>query len=124
VIAVTGLLYAAFYILTALAAITYYRRRILIRPADTLTLGILPLAAIGFLGWVVVKSVQTAPAPQLWSLAGILAVGVIVLTSARLTLRSPFLRDPPGKRHPHPPAQPNLNIRCAGAPPRTPVHGA
>jgi hypothetical protein len=45
-----GLLYSAFYILTALAAIAYYRRRIIARPRDLVWLGVLPLAATGFLG--------------------------------------------------------------------------
>ena len=94
VIAVTGLLYAAFYVLTALAAITYYRRRVITRPWDALTLGVLPLAATGFLVWVIVKSVQAAPAPQRWSLVGIIGAGLILMLCARFTLRSPFFRIP------------------------------
>ena len=61
VIALTGLLYAAFYILTALAAITYYRRRIFSNVMDAVVLGILPLAAAAFLGWILVKSLVGAP---------------------------------------------------------------
>jgi amino acid transporter len=94
VIAVTGLLYAAFYILTALAAITYYRRRVLTSPWDTLTLGILPLAATGFLAWVIVQSVQAAPPAQLWSLAGILTAGLAAMAAARYGLRSAFFAIP------------------------------
>ena len=90
VIAVTGLLYATFYILTALAAITYYRRRVFSNAWDALILGILPIAAVGFLGWVLVKSLQTAPASQIWSLAGITGAGVILMLCARFILRSPF----------------------------------
>jgi amino acid transporter len=92
VINVTGLLYAAFYILTALAAIVYYRRRVFTSAWDALILLILPLAAIGFLGWVIVKSVQTAPAPQIWSLAGIAAAGLILMLCARFLLKSPFFQ--------------------------------
>jgi len=51
VIAVTGLLFSIFYILTALAAVVYYRRRVLRSARDALMLGILPLAAAAFLGW-------------------------------------------------------------------------
>ena len=51
-IAVTTLIYAAFYILTALTAITYYWRRVFSNPLDGVILGILPLAAAGFLGWI------------------------------------------------------------------------
>ncbi|HLX47887.1 MAG TPA: APC family permease [Streptosporangiaceae bacterium] len=94
VINVTGLLYAAFYMLTALAAIVYYRRRIVSHAGDMLTLGILPLAAVGFLGWVVVKSLQAAPTVQIWSLAGVVGTGLVLMFAARFILRSPFFRIP------------------------------
>jgi amino acid transporter len=90
VINVTGLLYAAFYILTALAAIAYYRRRIFRHAWDALVLGVLPVGAVGFLGWVVVKSLQAAPAPQIWSLAGVIGVGLVLMLTGRFVLRSPF----------------------------------
>jgi amino acid transporter len=61
VIAVTGFLFSIFYILTAVAAMTYYRRRIVGRPWDFVTVGLLPLGAGGFLGWVFVKSLGEAP---------------------------------------------------------------
>ena len=56
VIDVTGLLYASFYILTAFSAIVYYRRRVLSNAWDMLLVGILPLAAAGFLVWIVAES--------------------------------------------------------------------
>ncbi len=99
-IAVTGLLYAGFYILTALAAITYYRRRILASAKDGLTLGLLPLAAAGFLGWIMAQSLRTAPASQVWSLAGILAAGLVLMLIARFGLRSAFFRLPRESDHP------------------------
>jgi amino acid transporter len=89
-IAVTGLLYAGFYVLTGLAAIVCYRRRILASPLDAMTVGVLPLAAAGFLVWLLARSVQAAPAAQLWSLAGILAAGVMALLVARFGLRPAF----------------------------------
>jgi amino acid transporter len=89
-----GLLFGVFYILTALATMAYYRRRILTSPTDTLTLGILPLAAAAFLGWVLVKSIQTAPPSQNWSLLGILIVGVLLMLIARFGLRSRFFAVP------------------------------
>ena len=64
VVAVTGLLFAVFYILTALATIVYYRRRVLSGLRDGLILGVLPLGAAGFLGWIFVRSVQLAPSQQ------------------------------------------------------------
>jgi amino acid transporter len=104
VVDVSGLLFAAFYVLTALATIVYYRRRVVSTLRDALILGILPLAAAGFLAWVIARSVATAPASQQWSLAAILAAGLLLMLAARYGLRSPFFRIPresdaaPGQR--------------------------
>jgi amino acid transporter len=89
-IAVTALLYAAFYVLTALAAIVYYWRRVFSNVLDAVILGVLPLAAAGFLAWIFVKSVQAATSPQVWSLVGIVGVGVILMIVARVVLRPQF----------------------------------
>jgi amino acid transporter len=94
VIDVTGLLYAGFYILTGLAAIVYYRRRVFSNAGDALLVGILPLAAAGFLAWIVVKSLLAAPASQIWSIVGIVAAGVVLMFIARFVLRSPFFQLP------------------------------
>jgi hypothetical protein len=92
VIDVTGLLFAIFYILTALATIVYYRRRVIGSFWDAVSLGILPLGAAGFLGWMFVKSLQSAAWQQRWSLIGIVVVGVILMFSARYILQSPFFQ--------------------------------
>jgi amino acid transporter len=91
---VTGVLYASFYILTALSAIVYYRRHVFSNLWDAVLIGILPLAAAGFLVWIVAKSTMSAPASQRWSLLGILAAGVILMLIARLGLRSSFFQIP------------------------------
>ena len=90
VIDVSGILYASFYLLTALSAVVYYRRRIFSNAWDAVLVGIFPVAAAGFLVWIVVRSVQNAPASQRWSLVGIIAVGLILMLAARFILRSPF----------------------------------
>ena len=90
VIDVTGLLFAIFYILTALATIVYYRRRVISSAWDAVSLGILPLGAAGFLAWMFVKSLQSAAWTQRWSLIGIVVVGVLLMFSARYILQSPF----------------------------------
>jgi amino acid transporter len=90
VIDVTGLLFAIFYILTALATIVYYRRRVISSFWDAVSLGVLPLGAACFLGWMFVKSLQSAAWTQRWSLIGIVVVGVILMFSARYILQSPF----------------------------------
>jgi amino acid transporter len=92
VIDVTGLLFSIFYILTALAAVAYYRRRIVSGVVDFVTVGLLPLGAAGFLGWIFVKSLGEAPWSQRWSLIGIVIAGLVVVFSARFILRSPFFQ--------------------------------
>jgi hypothetical protein len=92
VIDVTGLLFSIFYILTALATSVYYRRRVLRSAWDALILGILPLGAAVFLGWVFGKTIQSAPMPEIWSLTGIVAAGLILLLVARFVLHSPFFQ--------------------------------
>jgi amino acid transporter len=90
VIAVTGFLFSIFYIMTALAATVYYRRRVFSTVWDFLTLLVLPLGAAGFLGWVLVKSLLAAQAAWNWSLIGIIVVGIVMMVLARFSLRSPF----------------------------------
>jgi len=43
--------------------------------------------AAGFLVWIIARSVQAAPAAQIWSLAAIVVAGVAVLLAARFGLR-------------------------------------
>jgi amino acid transporter len=94
VIDVTGMLFAIFYILTALATVVYYRGRVFSSGRDFLILGLLPLGAAGFLGWILAMSVRAASAPELWSLAGIVGAGLLLLLSARFVLRSQFFQIP------------------------------
>jgi amino acid transporter len=89
-VSVTGLLFATFYMLTALAAVTYYRRRILSNAWDMVLVGVLPLAAAGFLGWVVVKSLQAEPTSQKWALVAIVGSGIVLMFVARFILQAPF----------------------------------
>lgn len=91
---VTGLLYIAFYILTALSAVVYYRRRVFSNAWDAVLIGILPIGAAAFLAWILVKSLAAAPASQIWSVVAIVGVGVILMLVARFVLRSPFFQIP------------------------------
>jgi amino acid transporter len=86
----TGILYATFYCVTALAAMVYYRRRVLSNVSDALTLGLLPLASIVFLAWIAIKSIFNAPAAQNYSLLGFVVVGLILLLMAKFVWRSSF----------------------------------
>jgi amino acid transporter len=86
----TGLLFAVFYVFTALATITYYRHRLTRSVWDALMLGILPLGAAAFLVWMFVKSVMAESWPLNWSLIGIAGVGILLMLIARLAGSSFF----------------------------------
>jgi amino acid transporter len=90
VIDVTGLLFAIFYVLTALATIVYYRRRVFAGVRDAVILGLLPLGAAGFLGWMFVESLRQQSTATKNSLAGVIVVGLILMLVARFGLRSRF----------------------------------
>jgi amino acid transporter len=90
VVAISGILFAIFYILTALATIVYYRSRVLSNVKDAIVLGLLPLGAAGFLAWLVEKSLQQAPSSQVWSVVGVFVAGLLMMLVARFVLRSPF----------------------------------
>jgi amino acid transporter len=92
VIDVSGLLFGSFYILTAFATVVYYRRRVYTNAWDALILGVLPVGAAGFLGWIIYQSVKDAPASQIWSLVGVVVIGVILMFGSRFVLRSPFFQ--------------------------------
>jgi amino acid transporter len=92
VVDLTGLLFAIFYVLTALAAIVYYRRRVFSSLWDALILGLLPLASAGFLVWMVYKSMSEAAAAQNYSLLGIAVVGLLLMLVARFGLKSWFFQ--------------------------------
>jgi amino acid transporter len=94
VIDVTGLLFSIFYILTALATVVYYRRRLVSSVWNAIVLGLLPLAAAGFLAWILIKSLLSAAAAELWSLTGIILAGLVMMIIARSVLHSSFFRLP------------------------------
>jgi amino acid transporter len=90
VIAVAGLLFTVLYVLTVIAMVVYYRHLVVSSARHFLTLGVLPVAAAGFLAWILVKSVLAAPAPQVWSLVSVVGVGLLLMLAARFWLRSAF----------------------------------
>jgi amino acid transporter len=93
VVDVTGLLFAVFYVLTALATMTYFRTRIFSSVRDAVTLGLLPTAAAVFLVWMVFESLKNAGSsfyPELWSLLGVLGLGIVLMLVARFILQASF----------------------------------
>jgi hypothetical protein len=55
-------------------------------------IGILPFAAAGFLAWIMIRSMQTAPAAQNWTVLAVVIVGVALLLIARFVMRSSFFQ--------------------------------
>ncbi len=101
VIAVSGLLFGSFYVLTALATVVYYRRRVVSGAWNALILGILPFLAALFLCWVIWPTVKDAPPSEIWSLVGVAVLGVLLMFAARFILKSPFFhiqRESDGQR--------------------------
>ena len=97
VIAIVGQLLAMLYILTTLAALIYFRRRIIASWRDAIIAGILPLGAAGFLGYILYRSISSAwdgAQAQVWTLLGVVAAGLVMMLIARFGLRSTFFRLP------------------------------
>jgi amino acid transporter len=92
VVSVAGLLFAIFYVLTALATVVYFRRRVVSSAWDFVVLGVLPVGAIAFLVWMFVKSVLGEVAALNWSLVGVVASGLLVMLAMRVFLRAPFFQ--------------------------------
>jgi len=97
IIALLGDFLAILYILTTLAALTYYRRRIIASWRDAIIVGVLPLGAAGFLGWVLDQNISSAwdtSRAQVWTLVGVVVSGLVMMLIARFVLRSVFFRLP------------------------------
>ena len=70
----------------------YYRRRVFTSVWDSVILGILPLGAAGFLGWIVVKSLAAPPRRRSGRWSASSSLGVVLMLAARFILRSPFFQ--------------------------------
>jgi amino acid transporter len=90
----TGLLYAGFYVLTAVATIVYFRRRVVSGFWNAIILGLLPLGSAAFLVWLVYKSVQTTTNSENIALEIVFGSGIILMLIARFGLKSPFFSVP------------------------------
>jgi amino acid transporter len=84
-VAGTGILFTSYYILSGLALIAYYRRRVFSSPVNAVMLGVLPLAAVVFLGWIIWKTMAANHANVNWTIAGIVGVGFVVMVAVRMS---------------------------------------
>jgi amino acid transporter len=85
-VAGTGILFTCYYILTAAAMITYYRRRVFSSPVGAFMNGLLPLAAAVFLGWIIYKAMAANAANVNWTIGGIVGVGIVLMFLTRLSV--------------------------------------
>jgi hypothetical protein len=47
--------------------------------------GVLPLAGVVFLGWIIWKAMQGNAANVNWTIVGIVAVGIVLMAATRMT---------------------------------------
>jgi amino acid transporter len=88
VVGVSGLLFTIFYVMTGLAMMVYYRRRIFAGVVDFLTIGLLPLGSVVLLGWVFEKTIVQVPRGELYTVLSVIGSGIVVMVLQRL-LRNP-----------------------------------
>jgi hypothetical protein len=70
----------------------YYRSQLRSGGRNLISVGLLALAAAGFLVWVIVKSVAGFSRGENFTLAGVLVTGIAVLVFAQVVKRSPFFK--------------------------------
>ncbi len=90
VVGVSGLLFTIFYVMTGLAMMVYYRRRITASLVDFLTIGLLPLASIVLLGWVFDKTITQVPLGEVYTIYAVIGTGIVVMILQRLLRRPEF----------------------------------
>jgi amino acid transporter len=88
VVGVSGLLFTIFYVMTGLAMMVYYRRRIMASVMDFITLGLLPAGSIVLLGWVFEKTIVQVPRGEVYVIIIVLGTGIVVMLLERW-LRNP-----------------------------------
>ncbi len=79
-----------FYIGTAVATIWYYRAVLRRSLVDLLLIGIVPLCGAAMLVWVLAKSIPPLGDTAKWTLAGVGALGLVLMCVSAFVLRSPF----------------------------------
>jgi amino acid transporter len=94
VVNVTSVLFMTFYILTAMAMVAYYRRRLFSSLGSGFFLGVLPVASAIGLAWIIYEYMKspTVTASVDWSLVGVVGLGIVLLFVARFVLKSPFFQ--------------------------------
>src|SRR5260221_4891682 len=85
----TGILFGTFYAFGALANTWYFRSEIRRRFRGFLLVAAIPLGAVAFLGWIIIKSLQTFSSGTITALA--ITVGLCVVAMLAVPAnKSPF----------------------------------
>jgi amino acid transporter len=93
IVATTGVLYGTFYSISALTNAWYFRSQLREGAGNLLWVGVLPIAAAGFLTWIIVKSIIGFDQGENLTLVGVVASGLVMLAIAHVK-KSPFFGIP------------------------------
>jgi amino acid transporter len=97
VVSVDGLLFAVYYALTGIATAVYFRKLAVTGPWAIVQLAVFPLAAAGFLAYIIVRSVEGLggwSGRDLVSLYVMLGIGVAIMLYVRITGGSDYFSLP------------------------------
>lgn len=100
----TGILFGTFYAFGALANTWYFRSEIRRSLRGFLLVAAIPLGAVAFLGWIIIKSLQTFSSGAITALAITIGLGVVAMLAARAN-KSPFFALPRERYVPRPAAE-------------------
>jgi amino acid transporter len=92
VVTSVGVLFALFYAATGIATAWYYRALIRRSTRDGVLQGVLPVGGAAALLYIAIKSVLSFSGSALWSMIGVLLLGIVVMAIAVIRYRSPFFR--------------------------------
>lgn len=87
----SSVVFVIYYALTGLTVVWLYRARLFQSVGNFLFSGLFPLASAAFLIWVADKTIAGASMSENLALAGIVAIGVVLLLVARFVYRAPSL---------------------------------
>ena len=97
VVSVDGLLFALYYALTGIATAVYYRKLAATSPWNIIHIAVFPLAAAGFLAYIIVRSVEGLggwSGRDLVSLYVMIGIGVAIMLYVRFWGGSDYFKLP------------------------------
>lgn len=86
----SGLMYATFYAVTALAATWFYRRLLRESLKNALLLGLLPLSGAALIAWTAYKGATALTHTEVYALGGVTVVGLVLMVVAAKVNKAPI----------------------------------